>query len=158
VIVDAAHNPAGAGALAEAIRAGRPELGGDKAIVVMGCQATKDIAGMLTPLMSAADEIIACRLPDSGGQEGNDPADPEVIASVVAERGGRKLTAESVRSAIRRASHLPDGIALSLRRGAGGEWGAGAVGSDSEKQKARRAAGLPDHLRETSTPGSARIP
>jgi dihydrofolate synthase/folylpolyglutamate synthase len=104
VIVDAGHNPAGMATLADAIRSGRPELGGDKASVIIATQKTKDVRGMLAPLMSSADEIIACRLPDSGGQEGADPADPEAIAEEVAERGGGKLMADDLRAAIRLAA------------------------------------------------------
>ena len=51
-------------------------------------QAVKDIAGVLSELASAVDEIIACPLPDSGGQEGGPGADPREIAAA-AEALGR---------------------------------------------------------------------
>jgi dihydrofolate synthase/folylpolyglutamate synthase len=104
LIVDAAHNPAGAETLAQAIRSARPQLGGDKAAVIFACQSTKDIGGMLDALMPAADEVIACRLPDSGGQEGGVAAEPDAIAELVATRGGRRLMADDLRGAVRLAA------------------------------------------------------
>lgn len=104
VIVDAAHNPAGAATLATAIRVGRPKLGGDKATVIFASQGTKDIGGMLDQLMPAADELIACRLPDSGGQEGGPGAEPAEIANLAAQRGGRQLVADDLRGAVRLAA------------------------------------------------------
>lgn len=104
LIIDAAHNPAGAAALAQTIRAGRPELGSDKASVILASQGAKDIGAMLDALMPAADEVIACRLPDSGGQEGGPGAEPDALADMVAARGGRRLTAQDLRGAVRLAA------------------------------------------------------
>jgi dihydrofolate synthase/folylpolyglutamate synthase len=57
VVLDGAHNPAGAGALAEAL--------GESFIwqrlhLVIGCLSTKDVAGILAPLASRADHAYAC--------------------------------------------------------------------------------------------------
>ncbi len=57
VVLDGAHNPAGAGALAEAL--------GESFIwqrlhLVIGCLSTKDVAGIVAPLASRADHAYAC--------------------------------------------------------------------------------------------------
>jgi dihydrofolate synthase/folylpolyglutamate synthase len=104
LIVDAAHNPAGAATLAQAIHAGRPQLGSDKATLILASQTTKDIGGMLDALMPVADEVIACRLPDSGGQEGGPAAEPDAIAELVGARGGRRLVTDDLRAAVRLAA------------------------------------------------------
>jgi folylpolyglutamate synthase/dihydropteroate synthase len=59
---------------------------------------------MLDALMPAADEVIACRLPDSGGQEGAASAEPDAMAELVAVRGGRRLIADDLRAAVRLAA------------------------------------------------------
>lgn len=97
--IDAAHNPGGAGALAEAIKAARPE-GGDHVSLVLACQAAKDVEGVLGELLPAVDDMIACPLPDSGGQEGGPGAEPEHIAQIARSLGAHAMTAGSFLDAV----------------------------------------------------------
>jgi len=55
VILDGAHNPAGAAALVRALR----EAGAERAIVVFGAMADKDIGGMLRAFRPVCAEMIA---------------------------------------------------------------------------------------------------
>ncbi|MBU6318659.1 MAG: bifunctional folylpolyglutamate synthase/dihydrofolate synthase [Alphaproteobacteria bacterium] len=106
--VDGAHNPAGAEALAAAIRDRRPTLGGDRVSVILALQAAKDLSGVLGPLCETAEEVIACPLPDSGGQEGGEGADPSAIVA-----HARSLGVEA-----RQAADLDEAIRLSKGGGA----------------------------------------
>lgn len=103
VWVDAAHNPAGALMLAEAITAARPKGEKDRVALIVAAQETKDVGGMLAALRDVVDDLVACRLPDSGGQEGGPGADPDHIASVARALGFHVLTARDVLDAIRTA-------------------------------------------------------
>jgi dihydrofolate synthase/folylpolyglutamate synthase len=114
--VDAAHNPGGAAALAEAISSARPD-GGDKVALVMAIQGVKDIEAVLTELAPAVDEIIACPLPDSGGQEGGPGADPHSVASIAAALGANVST----------AADFMEGVELARHRGADRIFIAGSV-------------------------------
>lgn len=116
VIVDAAHNPGGAAVLADAIRLERPE-GGDRVALVIAMQAVKDMEGVLTELVPVVDEVIACPLPDSGGQEGGPGADPHQIAGVAASLGAQSAV----------AAGLSEGVELARRRGADRIFIAGSV-------------------------------
>ncbi|MBI1339353.1 bifunctional folylpolyglutamate synthase/dihydrofolate synthase [bacterium] len=82
VIVDGAHNPAGAAALSDAIRAGNGPVG-----LVFSAQAAKDAAGMLGPLASAVSAVAVCPLPPSGGQEGGPGADPAQLIEIAMRFG-----------------------------------------------------------------------
>jgi dihydrofolate synthase / folylpolyglutamate synthase len=57
VVLDGAHNPAGAGALAAAL--GETFIW-QRLHLVVGCLSTKDVAGILRPLASRADHAYAC--------------------------------------------------------------------------------------------------
>jgi dihydrofolate synthase/folylpolyglutamate synthase len=116
VWVDAAHNPGGAAALAEAIRSARPE-DGDRIALVIAIQAVKDIEAVLAELVPAVDEIIACPLPDSGGQEGGPGADPHSVATIAAALGAKAST----------AGDFMEGVELGRSRGADRIFIAGSV-------------------------------
>lgn len=103
VYIDAAHNPGGAAVLAGAIRAARPELGRDRASVVIAMQETKDAAGVFGELGSAVDDVFTCPLPPSGGQEGGAGADPLKLADVARRLGVHAMPANDVGDAIRLA-------------------------------------------------------
>lgn len=107
VWIDAAHNPHGAAVLAEAVRARSPE-GGDRCVAIVAMQAAKDAGGMLSALVPAVDELVACPLPDSGGQEGGPGANPRDLAAIV-ESLGRKA---------RVAADLAEAVALAGQAGA----------------------------------------
>ena len=58
IILDGAHNPAGAEALAKVIA---DELEFDRLFLILGIMADKDIEGIISPLASLADEVILSR-------------------------------------------------------------------------------------------------
>jgi len=58
VILDGAHNPAGARALREFLELARPSSPG-RLILVLGILLDKDIDGILAPLVPIADEVVA---------------------------------------------------------------------------------------------------
>ncbi len=80
--------PAGPHTLATAIREARPD-GGDRVALVIAMQAVKDLDGVLAELVPMVDEVIACPLPDSGGQEGGPGGDPRDVAAVAEALGGQ---------------------------------------------------------------------
>lgn len=98
--IDAAHNPGGARALAAAIMAERPKLGGVRVALIVAMQASKDHHAMLAELASVIDEVIACPLPDSGGQEGGPGAEPELVAASANALGAPSRTAVDFRHAL----------------------------------------------------------
>jgi len=93
--VDAAHNPGGAAVLAEAINERA-----DPAVLIFACQAVKDVASVLRELRSAVSHLIACPLPDSGGQEGGAGADPLAIADAARAAGIQASVATSLQAAV----------------------------------------------------------
>ena len=101
VWIDAAHNPDGAATLAEAIRAVREE--GEGVAIVFACQAVKDVESLLAELVPAADELIVCPLPDSGGQEGGPGAEPAQVAAIASSLGKAARIADSLEAAVRMA-------------------------------------------------------
>ncbi len=116
VIIDAAHNPGGAAVLAETIRAARP-ADGERVALVVAMQAIKDVEGVLSELVPVVDEVIACSLPDSGGQEGGPGGDPRDVAVMVRSLGAH----------VRIASGLAEAVAMALQSGAGRVYIAGSV-------------------------------
>ncbi len=98
VWVDAAHNPGGAATVAVAIRAARQP--GERVALVFASQAVKDIEGVLAELVSAVDEIIACPLAESGGQEGGPGADPNHVAVIARTLGANVTVANSLEEAV----------------------------------------------------------
>jgi dihydrofolate synthase / folylpolyglutamate synthase len=99
VWIDAAHNPGGAAVLAEAIHARKLE-GGDRCVAVVAMQAVKDAEGVLSALLPEVDEVIACPLPDSGGQEGGPGADPRHLCTIVEVLGGKARMAVGLQEAV----------------------------------------------------------
>jgi dihydrofolate synthase/folylpolyglutamate synthase len=95
VILDAAHNPAGAEALADHLR----RTGWTAVTLVFGAMRDKDVAGLLAPLAPLASTLI-CTTPDTP----------------------RALPADELASLARRAAHAPaqieivDAPAAALRR------------------------------------------
>lgn len=58
ILVDGAHNPAGAGALAEFLRAERARRPGARLVVVFGILADKDLRGIIERVGPLADEVV----------------------------------------------------------------------------------------------------
>lgn len=98
VWIDAAHNPGGAATLAAAIKSSRQP--GERVAIVFAAQAVKDIEGVLAELVSIADEIIVCPLPDSGGQEGGPGADPNHVAGIARTLGASVTVGASLEDAV----------------------------------------------------------
>ena len=55
VLLDGAHNPAGAAALADALR----EIPRQRLLLVVGVMGDKELSGVLTPLLPQADLVFA---------------------------------------------------------------------------------------------------
>ncbi len=97
VVLDGAHNPAGAARLAEAVGT---EFEYDKLILVLGVLADKDAAGITAALVPLADEIIATA-PDYYRAL---PADE--LAKIVQQSNPRVETEPDVIKALERAKQL----------------------------------------------------
>ncbi|HET6370557.1 MAG TPA: folylpolyglutamate synthase/dihydrofolate synthase family protein [Nitrospiria bacterium] len=61
VLLDGAHNPAGARALAEFLATQKHERRSGRIILIVGILKDKNIAGILRPLLTLADEVIFTR-------------------------------------------------------------------------------------------------
>jgi dihydrofolate synthase/folylpolyglutamate synthase len=55
IVLDGAHNPAGAAALAQSLR----EIPRKRLLMVVGVMSNKDVEGVLAPLLPLADRILA---------------------------------------------------------------------------------------------------
>jgi dihydrofolate synthase/folylpolyglutamate synthase len=108
VWIDAAHNPGGAAALSRAINAARDA--GQRIAIVIAIQGAKDIETVLRELTPAADLVVTCPLPDSGGQEGGPGADPHDVAETVKRLGGRAAIAGDLMEAVRVAGQSADRV------------------------------------------------
>jgi dihydrofolate synthase/folylpolyglutamate synthase len=71
LILDAAHNPAGAAALASYLR----NIGEDRPVLVFGAMRDKDVHGMLSALLPTVSRMIVTRASNSRS------ADPEALAA-----------------------------------------------------------------------------
>lgn len=107
VFVDAAHNPGGVVALAEAIAASRGE---DRVAIVLAIQAAKDVETVIAELANSAERFFVCPLPDSGGQEGGPGADPQALANAIEARGCRADIAPDLASAVMAARKAADRV------------------------------------------------
>ena len=86
VLLDAAHNPAGAKALTEYLR----EIGWDRVTLIVGAMRDKDIAGMLRELLPCCGNVIATQPPSPRA------ASADEIAGLVRELGPVDLGVETV--------------------------------------------------------------
>jgi dihydrofolate synthase/folylpolyglutamate synthase len=99
IVIDAAHNPGGAAVLAEAINASKTDEGPRVALII-ALQGAKDVEGVVAELAPVVDDLIACELPDSGGQEGGPGAAPSHIAQIAHTLGAHALEAGDFRDAL----------------------------------------------------------
>jgi dihydrofolate synthase/folylpolyglutamate synthase len=119
--VDAAHNPDGAAALAEAL----PTVsGGRRVVACLAILADKDAAAMVRALAPALDRAICTQLPGDGPatsksrtSEAHRPSVPATELAALCEQAGLAAEAEpSFEAALGRASTVaseqPDGIVL----------------------------------------------
>jgi dihydrofolate synthase / folylpolyglutamate synthase len=106
VILDGAHNPAGAAALAEAL----PELvEGRRLVPVIGVLDDKDAAGMLRELLPLADSVVFTRSANPRSLS------PGTLVTLAAQLGGPPAEAVAdPRAAVERARELagPDGAVV----------------------------------------------
>lgn len=99
VVVDGAHNPAGAGVLgAEIARAAHSD--GESPAVLFAVQGAKDAAAMLAEIAPRAGFFVTCPLP-SAGQEGGAGADPHALALMAEDLGAHAHAAPSVEDAFK---------------------------------------------------------
>ena len=97
LLLDGAHNPAGAIALAESLQ---HEPHGRRIILMLGVMADKELAGLLPPLLSLADEIITVA-PDQ-----ERALSAEQLALQCAQHGRMALPAGSVEAGLAMAQGL----------------------------------------------------
>lgn len=104
VLLDGAHNPAGAAALARALS----DLGLQRPTVVFGAMRGKDVRGVLAALAALEPRFVFTRVADPGAM---DPAD---LAAAWAPIGGGARTAPDPRAALALAAGDPVVVAGSL--------------------------------------------
>jgi len=96
ILVDGAHNAASMDALMRAIGQNIPY---DSMVVIFGCQADKDIDGMIDQIQLGADKVIFT------STESPRSADPQDLAARYVERSGKMAqVAETLEEALRIAS------------------------------------------------------
>ncbi len=100
VLVDGAHNAASMEALMRAIGQHIPY---DSMVVIFGCQADKDIPGMLRQIQFGADKVIFAPTPSPRS------SDPEELAASFVELSGKMAqVARTVKEAVTIASNAVD--------------------------------------------------
>jgi dihydrofolate synthase/folylpolyglutamate synthase len=104
ILLDGAHNPAGAAALARALR----DLGVERPTIVFGAMQAKDVRGVLRALAPLEPAFIFTRVDDPGA---SDPAD---LARIWSRSGGDARTAATPAEALQRADGDPVVVAGSL--------------------------------------------
>ena len=105
VLLDGAHNPAGARALAQALR----DLGLRRPTIVFGAMRAKRVHSVLRELAPLEPRFIFTRVDDPGAHE------PEQLARIWARIGGRGAEAAATPAeALRRADGDPVVVAGSL--------------------------------------------
>ncbi len=92
VILDAAHNVAGAESLAAYVREKLPK---EKSVLVLGVLADKDVSGIIRPLAPLFREVVCVRAPSPRA------ASPKDIAAVARSSGAKITMNESAREAIK---------------------------------------------------------
>lgn len=122
VVLDGAHNPAGARALADALAA---EFGFRNRILVLGTLAHKDVDGIVEPLVRVCDHVVVVAPPSPRAMDAAD------LATRVEEAGATVETAPGVVEAL----ELATGVAAD-------EDGVVVAGSLALVGAARRALGL----------------
>jgi dihydrofolate synthase/folylpolyglutamate synthase len=93
VILDGAHNVAGAEALGSYVRSHLPR---DRTVLLIGAMAEKDVAGMIRQLAPLFREVICCRAPSERA------ASPKDIAAAVRSSGAVVSIEDDVSGALAR--------------------------------------------------------
>lgn len=111
LVIDGAHNPEAASALALALR---EALAGRRLVLVVGIMADKDARGILEPLVPLADAVVCTRNRSLRAEE---PERLAAIAREVASASGTNIPVEavlSVEAACRRAIEVAseDGVVV----------------------------------------------
>jgi dihydrofolate synthase / folylpolyglutamate synthase len=116
VLLDAAHNPDGAAALAEAL----PEVAGSPVVACLAILADKDAEAMIAALAPALERAVCTQLPDfpadgpispeEDGKPAHRRSTPAVELAAACERAGLPVEAEpDLEAALRRARELAAG-------------------------------------------------
>ncbi|MGN6257003.1 MAG: bifunctional folylpolyglutamate synthase/dihydrofolate synthase [Solirubrobacterales bacterium] len=117
VFVDAAHNPAGAAALAESL----PALAEDRRVVAcLAILADKDAAAMIAALAPVLDQVVCTELPSKALEGHGRPgarSRPAAELAAACEEAGLAAEAEpsfetALRHAVTLASEPPEGVVL----------------------------------------------
>lgn len=106
IVLDGAHNPAGAQALAVTLQS---EFAFRSRVLVLGVLGDKDVAAICAALLPIADHVVVCE-PPSGRA-----APAEEVAAIARAAGLSHEVADDVRDAIERASGIAgpsDGIVV----------------------------------------------
>jgi dihydrofolate synthase / folylpolyglutamate synthase len=93
VILDGAHNPHGARALAEVLRER-----GERPVLVVAVSADKDVAGIAAALVPVVRAVIATRFQQDRAM------DPEALAAIFARSGAASASAPALREALTAAA------------------------------------------------------
>lgn len=107
VLVDVAHNPAGAAALAASL----PEVAGDRPVIgVIGVLADKDAPGMLAALAGSLDSAVFTGLPEAAlvawGRPGAKAWEAEELKVIAAAEGLSGQVADTPADALEKAREL----------------------------------------------------
>jgi len=116
VYIDAAHNPAGAAALAEAL----PAVGGGRVVGCLAILADKDAAAMISALAPALDRVVCTELPaaalEGHGRPGARSHPASELVALCEEAGLRGESEPQLAAALERARSLalepPEGVVL----------------------------------------------
>jgi len=98
VLLDGAHNPDGALALAHALRSDFPAF--DRRILVLGMQGDKDVEAVTSTLLPAVDSLVVTYAP------GHRAAPAEQLEKIARHAGRSALVAVDAREALSRATEL----------------------------------------------------
>ncbi|PJA19816.1 MAG: hypothetical protein COX62_05910, partial [Deltaproteobacteria bacterium CG_4_10_14_0_2_um_filter_43_8] len=105
VILDGAHNPNGAEALARFMK---EELTDKHKIVILGIMADKDIEGVIKPLVEAADEVVLTR-PSASRAAGTELL-CKIVNSEIGKFGNTEKQSEFANSRIREFPNISSAI------------------------------------------------
>ncbi len=107
VVIDGAHNPAGAATLAAEMA--RREAPGRRNVVIFAAQGAKDVTGILKAIAPETGYFIACPLP-SAGQEGGAGEDPHALSLIAEDFGMQASAAASIEDAFKLAAAADPGV------------------------------------------------
>ena len=99
IIVDGAHNPAAAKAVAESISVAS-EAGEEKPVMLIAMQNNKDADKIIDAFAPVVSSFVMTSLPAGAGQEGGSSADPAILAEIAQFYGVNATVVHSLEEAI----------------------------------------------------------